>query len=419
MQRTGDGKKEKTSIVSLAVLVISVIIVGINLVSLAFPSLIIFYVSGSEIQENPFEIGNWFWPLIVTNIAVLAFAILYYYKKLPQTILNSINFLRNFEISSNVAALVFVFIIFGYIGQTMNEIVIQEELLFGDFERVEKTIEKWPFNQTRSEGLFNRHVGNFFLKVSDVVFDNFKVTPFFASIALLAVTYFFTVKITQKRFAGIVAMLLLFQSWTFYSFDTIASYPNFWALFYLLSLYLLYVKWPLSSISYVASLLSKPLTAPYLPMLLFFIYRAKIPRKQKFYTLYILIGFVAVAAAALLIADVDVGGGITTGKLGFDWVDFWFGFTAWAAQLRFDTIFLLFILPLTVALYITARRGITIADAILVQIVGITVAMAFLSAMTTFDLHPYRYITLVNFFAIGVAVLLSKNSNDGGKGSNN
>ena len=154
-------------------------------------------------------------------------------------------------------------------------------------------------------------------------------------------------------------------------------------------------------------------------MLLFFIYRAKIPRRQKFYTLYILIGFVGVAAAALLIADVDVGGGITTGKFGFDWVDFWFGFTAWAAQLRFDTIFLLFILPLTVALYITARRGITMADAILVQIVGITVAMSFLSAMTTFDLHPYRYVPLVNFFAIGIAVLLSKNSNDGDKGSNN
>ena len=231
MQKNGEGKKEKTGIVSLVVFVISVIIVGINLVSLAFPSLVIFYASGSQIQENPFELGIWFWPLIVTNVAVLAFGILYYSKKLPQTIRNSINFIRNFEISKNVSALVFAFIIFGYIGQTMNEVVIQEELLFGDFERVEKTIDKWPFNQTRAEGLFNRHVGNFFLKVSDIVFDKFKGHTISWKYSAASSNIFFYSQNYPKRFAGIVAMVFLFQSWTFYSFDTIASYPNFWALF--------------------------------------------------------------------------------------------------------------------------------------------------------------------------------------------
>jgi len=49
-----------------------------------------------------------------------------------------------------------------------------------------------------------------------------------------------------------------------------------------------------------------------------------------------------------------------------------------------------------------------IADAIILQIVGIIFVMPLLSAMTSFDLHPYRYVPLVGFFAIGVGTLLSK-----------
>jgi len=50
-----------------------------------------------------------------------------------------------------------------------------------------------------------------------------------------------------------------------------------------------------------------------------------------------------------------------------------------------------------------------VADAIIVQIVGIILVMPLMSAMTSFDLHPYRYVPLVGFFAIGVGTLLKKN----------
>src|SRR3972149_3299435 len=281
--RGGNMERKKTSIISFSVFVISLVIIGINLIALFFPSLIIILVGGSEIQDNPFEASPWIVPFLATNLFLLVFAILYYTKKLPNLIWRSITFILNFEISPNVATVVFVAILFGYIALTMNEVLLQEEQLYGDFIRVEKTIENWPFNQTQAEQLYNRHVSNFFLKVSQIVFENMKVTPFLASIAVLAMTYFFTVKITSKRFAGIVAMVFLFQSFPFYTFDTIASYPNFWVLFYLLSLYLIHIKWHFSPISYIASLLSKPLTAPYLPMLLFYTYRAEIPRKKKIY----------------------------------------------------------------------------------------------------------------------------------------
>jgi len=403
-------KKEKTSIVSFAIFVIALVIISINLISLFFPSLIIILASGSEIQDNPFEVGPWLVPFIVTNFILLLIGILYYTKKLPEIIRNLIQFIRNFEISANVTAIVFVVILFGYIALTMNELSLNEELIYGDYDRVKAVIDEWPFGKGERD-LMDRHVTNFLLKSSLVLFQNMNVIPFIASIALLALTYFFTVKITKKKFAGIVAMLILFQSFTFYSFDTLVSYPNFWALFYLLALYLMFIKWPLSPLAYFASLLSKALTAPFLPMLLFFTYRAEIPRRKKINITISYAVLVVVAVLIILIADINLGGGIQKGGLGFDWVEFWIGFTAWSSQLRFDGLFLLFVLPLTVGLFILSRKGITIADAIIVQIIGIIFVMPLLSAMTSFDLHPYRYIPLVSFFAIGVGTLLSKKIN--------
>lgn len=400
-------KKEKTSIVSFAIFLIALVIISINLISLFFPSLIIILASGSEIQDNPFEVGPWLVPFIVTNFILLLIGILYYTKKLPQIIRNSIQFILNFEISANVTAIVFAIILLGYIALTMNELRLDEELIYGDYDRVKVVIDEWPFGEGE-RSLMDRHVTNFLLKSSLVLFQNMNVIPFIASIALLALTYFFTVKITKKKFAGIVAMLILFQSFTFYSFDTLVSYPNFWALFYLLSLYLMYIKWPLSPVAYVASLLSKALTAPFLPMLLFFIYRSEIPTRKK---INIAISYAAVVVASVsvvLVADVQLGGDIQKEGLVFDWEEFWIGFTAWSSQLRFDGLFLLFVLPLIVGLFILARRGQKIADAIIVQIIGIIFVMPLLSAMTSYDLHPYRYVPLVGFFAIGVGTLLSK-----------
>ena len=127
----------------------------------------------------------------------------------------------------------------------------------------------------------NKHFGFFLTTSSMHLFGNYKVIPFIASIALLVLTYFVTFEITQKRFAGIVAMLIVLQSGIFLFYDTAVVYPNFWIVFYLLSLYLVYKKWPLSPISYILSVTSKGLTAVFFPMTLFFIYRANITNQKK------------------------------------------------------------------------------------------------------------------------------------------
>ena len=91
----------------------------------------------------------------------------------------------------------------------------------------------------------------------------------------------------------------------------------------------------------------------------------------------------------------------------FNYLDFWNGFTIWAFQMRFDGIFLIFILPLIIGLFITARRGFPHADSISLLITGIIFAMPLLTAITEFNLHVYRNVPVNIFFAIGVGVLLS------------
>ena len=107
----------------------------------------------------------------------------------------------------------------------MEDLSIDETKTLGDFNRVRDTVEKWPFDGEGTEKtLFNLHVKNFLLKASYFLFQNWRVVPFIVSISLVLLTYFFTAEITKKRFAGIVAMIVFLQSYTFETFDTVALF---------------------------------------------------------------------------------------------------------------------------------------------------------------------------------------------------
>ena len=99
------------------------------------------------------------------------------------------------------------------------------------------------------------------------VFQNVKLLPFLGSIALLLVTYIFTNEITKNRKAGIISLLFLIQSYTFLKYDSFAMYENFWVLFYVLSLYLIYKKFYTSCISYALSIFTKAFTAIFLSLI--------------------------------------------------------------------------------------------------------------------------------------------------------
>ena len=401
--------KPKPRAISIAAFVFTASLIIINLVSLVFPSLIESFLEEYDVTYDPFELGTWAIPVIITNIAMLIFGIFYFTKKLPNVVQNGINFIKNFEVSRTVTTIVLVGLIFGYVGFTIQELPVDEGIKYGDFDRVKAIVEGWPFeNAIDDEGLFNLHVKNFLLKSSQFLFQNYRVIPLIMSMSLLLLTYFFTAEIAKKRFAGIVAMIILLQSDVFHTFDTVASYENSWILLYLLSLFLVEKKWFLSPLAYIASLFSKPLTAPYLVMTLFYTYSSEIPRRKKIYILLTYIAIIIVGLAGLYVLGLDVGGGISQKNLNFQYNDFWNSFTTWSYQLRFDGIFLVFSLPLTVALFFTAKKGIRHADSVLVLMAGVMFTMSLLTAFTSFNLHPYRYVPLIVFFAIGVGTLLSK-----------
>ena len=240
--------------------------------------------------------------------------------------------------------------------------------------------------------------------ISIQVFGNVKVIPLLTSIALPVLTYFITYEITKKRFAGIVALVIVLQSGVFLHYDTGITYPNFWILFYLFSLYLIYKTWPLSPIPYFASIFTKVLTAAFLPMTIFFIYRSSISRQKKIriVTLY---GVILICGISFLFfTDLSL---IPT-KFQFDTHDFWGGFNAVHTSLRFDPLVLLFILPLIVGLFFTSRGGLKEADSISFLIFGILLTAILIPALSGAINVPYRFVPLIVFFAMGVGVLLSK-----------
>ena len=271
----------KQNPVSWIVFLATISIVLLSLTSVVFPALILRTLGGFDdnVGIDPFERGSLAYPFMITNFVILALGLLYYKNKLPTIITKSIRFIFNFEVSSKLAFFIITIIIGTYIIFSVGEL-FNGEFLPDYHIRTKYFLENYDVTKIGGLGLFS-HVSFFLTTSSMQLFGNYKVASFIASISLLVLTYFFTFEITQKRFAGIIAMVIVLQSRLFLFFDTSVAYPNFWIVFYLLSLYLICKKWPLAPISYVLSLLTKVLTGMFFPMTLFFIYRSSMVKRKK------------------------------------------------------------------------------------------------------------------------------------------
>jgi len=395
----------KTSKISFIIFGISLVVVGLFLITLIFPSFITiqFLNQDGVVEGDPFILGVLTGPFFAVNLILLEIGILYYKNKLPSIIKNSIKFILKFEVSKKIAAISFLVIMFGYIAFTVQDLAVYEGDEWTDYKvRIEPYLEHYP-NAKATPNIANAYVKNFLLYTSMTLLQNVKIIPYLATLVLFLMTYLLTVKITEKRFAGLVAMMILMQSPTFLRYDTLAVYSNFWTLFYVLSLYLVYNKWYISPIGFILSILSKTLSVAFFPLSLFFIYRSNLTKRKKILvTLSYIVIIGGIVALALL-------GTEFTGKTpDFDPPDFWLGLTSWAVLLRMDWLILIFLLPLTVGLFLVARRGNLQAEAILILLIGTLSSGTIMSMFTDFNIQPYRYIPFIVFFAIGVGVLLSR-----------
>jgi len=399
---------KRPSVVSWIVFFFTISMVILSIIPVVFPSLIVagftqvneleqFGISGKQIE--PYEAGPLAGALFVTSGIVFGLAILHFKNKLPQSISKGFQFIFNFEVSKKVAIISMIVVLAIYVAASANE--LSEEEQWEDYIGVKQRLETWSPDQiTRS---FEPHVNYFLISSSIILFGNYAVIPFLASIALVIMVYFFTKQITNKRFAGLVAAIVLLQSNVFLTFDTSVAYTNFWILFYLLSLYFMYKAWPLSPVTYIASIPAKALTVTFLPMSIYFLLRCSISRKKKMIISGVIIGIVIIGAAA------SSGANLTGGAQQESFIsdEFWIGFASFATQLRFDGLVILFLIPLVVGLLFTSAKN-KHAESMMVMIGGMLLIAPFLTGFSDQTNQPYRFVPLVTFFAVGVGILLSK-----------
>ena len=407
-----NAAKSFSDLLASAVFIFTLIIVLISLLSVVFPALIT--SSNSIFQElkdlgivpaetDSFVLGVWTGPLFAANLIVFGLTILYFKKKLPKFISKLINFVFTFEVSKKVAFITIAVLLAFYVGVSVGDLAAEED--WEDYPPVKNRVDNWKPEQI-SQGV-EPHVRYFLLWASVNLFGYYTIIPFLASIALLLLTYFFTAKISKKRFPGIISMIILLQSNVFLTYDTTVAYTNFWILLYLLSLYLVYKVWPLSPIFYLLSIASKALTIMFLPMSIYFIFRSNLSNNKKIIIAASSVAIILAGATAIFASDINLAGSVGKQEE-FNSDEFWTGFTSFAYQLRFDGLILIFILPLIVGLYIASRNGITHADSIMFLIGGILFTAPLLTGFTEQTNQPYRFVPLAVFFAVGVGVLLSK-----------
>ena len=383
-------------------------IVVFSLFAIIFPSFLMttFYPYTTNLQ--PFESSIWLVPIISSNSILLVIGFAYYRKKLPLQIYKGIEFILNFEISKKTALLTGIIILVVYIGFSLPELAIDEATQYDDWGVLESALEVWP--STDSDDIYineqnTRYVRMLLLDASSDLFQNIKLLPFVASILLVVVTFFLTYQITQKRFAGIISMVILLQSHTFLHFDTIAVYENFWILFYVVSLYAINKKWQYSSISYLLSIFSKAFIAVFFLSSLYYICRASISTRKKLYTL------ASYATSLIVILLVfSFGESIYFDIINISSSEFFLAFNALGYTLRYDLIIVLSLLPLTLGLFFKFRKDNSKkVDSILVLILTALLAGPVISMLTDFYfILPYRFLPLIVFVAVGIGVLLSK-----------
>ena len=399
---------ENSKAVSYAVFFCTLLVVSLTIISLVFPALFSSYFGKFGENLDPFESNNQSIYFIVSNVVIFGFGIAYYKKKIPSLVYDVIEKIRTFEISKRVAIISLAVILVVYVGLSTPELFLDESSQWSDYDAVLiPALEIWPFGE--SDDIYiqeqnDRYVRMFLLDISLDIFQNIKLLPFIASILVVVFTYLITVQFCQKRFAGIIAIIVLLQSYTFLKFDTIAVYENFWVLFFLISLYVIQKKWFLSPVAYILAFFTKAYVAPFFLMTLFTTYRSQIPRRTK---IAILISYIIIVSVA--IAIIFLGDTVYPDVININYSKFILGFQTISAQLRLDLFFIMTLLPVTVGLMFLSKNKLKHADSILILIFGTIIASPILVTFTYhYEILPYRFIPLLVFFSIGVGMFFSK-----------
>ena len=400
-------QKTRTTISKITFL-ITLVVVLMTLAAIIFPAL--YHHSFGNYPDKPesqFEIGHQAYLIICGNIVIFAIGFAYYKNKIP-FIGTKIDQIRQFEISKKISVIILIIILGTYVGFSTPELFLDEREQWADYIILEEALEYWPGGESKIPNPYideqlDRHVRLALLDASVKIFQNIKILPFLASILVVFFTYLLTVQLTGKRFAGIISMLVLLQSHIFLTFDTIAVYENFWVLFYIISLYAVRKKWVLSPFFYILSVFTKAYVAPFFLMTLYSTYRSEIKTKKKYFVFASYLGIILIAFLIVFF-----GKSVYTDVIEIEYSKFFLGFADTAMQFRYDILFTIMLLPVTVGLYILSKNNPN-TDVIHSLLAGTIIFSPILIMFTYFyEILPYRFVPTLVFFSIGVAMFFSK-----------
>ena len=401
-----DFERKPNSTVVWFICSIGIFVVSFSLISVVFPGLIISIVDTNLFGET-FEIGAMGMPFLIVNVVIFSLIVLGIKQRLPNAFTDVIQKILSFDISKRNSFVILIIILLIYVVVTVNELSIYELNQYGDFLVLEKAVKIWPEQESENKYLaeqLDRHVRMALLVASEEVFDNIKIIPYLASIFLLITTYFLTVKLSEKNFTGLIAVILILQSSTFYVYDTIAVYENFWVLFYVFSIYLIFKKPKFSSVFFILSIFSKAIFVLWLPISILVTLLSDIPKNKKIFVIITHVLVIIISVIIFQYSDAVYGNVVD-----IEVSEFWIGFTTLASNLRFDIVLLLLLLPVSAGLFLKARNGSKNSISLIVLISGTILVTPILEMITDYYfVYPYRYVPLVVFFAIGLSTLFSK-----------
>ena len=133
-------------------------------------------------------------------------------------------------------------------------------------------------------------------------------------------------------------------------------------------------------------------------MSIFFILNSDVSKQRKI--------ILTVIFLAIIVIGISVS--TTQTNIGLEWNsdEFWLGFTAFAFQMRLDVMFVIFLLPLTVGLFIISKNN-RYSNSILILLAGTLLSAPLVTGLTDMTNQPYRFLPLVVFFSVGIGMLFA------------
>lgn len=321
--------------------------------------------------------------------------------------------LGEIDLSDGISKIILICILILYVGFSVTELwtdectglgecAIHDQVWSDDFDRRMAKLHVWNIDWIFNDFRHSVHLG--LLVLSFELFHNYKILVMASSVLLLVVTYAFTLKIAEKNIAGIVAVLVLLQSSIFHNYDTSVTYPPFWALLFVTSLYLSTVKkWWIFPVPFFLAIPAKAITGLYIPAVLAF---------EWFYNRKAFKVFLVLCVSLVLIfIGFDQ---FTNRKLGGFYVidefrlqNFLGGFVSWMWQgFGYDQVTLLLFIIFGFLLFFN-RKQIKNSSAILALTLGMVLTSPILNGLTSYSVWAYRELPLVVVISLIVGLVIA------------